>query len=154
MLIEALLAIIALITVARLGNTEYSQALKDQGPINVFANGIGVCLNAVKILPEHGIIFATLAVSAFALTSLDTATRLSRFCLQELFTRKKADGSRKTSIDRYTATVISAGAGNNDKKHRKHWPEFFIRKPCKKGHFNFRLSNKCSDKRRANKSIQ
>jgi len=111
MLIEALLAIIALITVARLGNTEYSQALKDQGPINVFANGIGACLNAVKILPEHGIIFATLAVSAFALTSLDTATRLSRFCLQELCTRKKADGSRKTFLDRYTATVISAGAG-------------------------------------------
>ncbi len=111
MLIEGLLAIIALVAVARLGMNEYSQALKNQGPINVFANGIGACLNAVKILPEHGIIFATLAVSAFALTTLDTATRLSRFCLQELCTKKRKNGSRKTFLDRYTATFISAGIG-------------------------------------------
>ncbi len=111
MLVEGVLAIIALVAVARLDISEYSQALKNQGPINVFANGIGACLSAIKISPKHGKIFATLAVSAFALTTLDTATRLSRFCLQELFTRKKGNDSNKSIFNRYTATFISAGLG-------------------------------------------
>ena len=37
----------------------------------------------------------SLAISAFALTSLDTATRLGRFLFQELFTSNKAKENSK-----------------------------------------------------------
>ena len=130
MLIEGLLAIIALITAVKLSKPEYLQMLKAKGPIDVFAHGIGSCLNAFHIPHKLGHTFATLAVSAFALTTLDTGTRLCRFCLQELFTFKKknlADEKPKTSIDRYSATlicVILGGALALSGEWKTMWPVF------------------------------
>ena len=46
-----------------------------------------------------------LAISAFALTSLDTATRLGRFLFQELFASKK-NGEKNILSNMYVATVI------------------------------------------------
>jgi carbon starvation protein len=130
MLIEGLLAIIALITAVKLAKPEYLQMLKAKGPIDVFAHGIGSCLTAIHIPHKLGHTFATLAVSAFALTTLDTGTRLCRFCLQELFTFKKKTGEvekRKTSIDRYSATlicVILGGALALSGEWKTMWPVF------------------------------
>ena len=130
MLIEGLLAIIALITAVKLAKPEYLQMLKSKGPIEVFAQGIGSCISAFHIPFKFGHIFATLAVSAFALTTLDTGTRLCRFCLQELFTFKKKTGGmekRKTSLDRYSATlicVILGGALALSGEWKTMWPIF------------------------------
>jgi len=129
MLIEGLLAIIALITAVKLSKPEYLQMLKAKGPIEVFAQGIGSCLSAFHIPHKLGHIFATLAVSAFALTTLDTGTRLCRFCLQELFTSNKTNstGKKKKTIDRYSATLICAiigGALALSGEWKTIWPVF------------------------------
>jgi carbon starvation protein len=63
---------------------------------------------------ETGISFAALTVSAFALTTLDTATRLSRFSFQEFFTLKKSKkmGIReKWLTNRFVGTTVSVAAG-------------------------------------------
>jgi len=82
MIIEGLLAVIALITVIILLPEE---AKATGNPIAIFANGVGSFIAKIGIPVEVGVTFAALAVSAFALTSLDTATRLGRFAFQEFF---------------------------------------------------------------------
>jgi len=129
MLIEGMLAIIALITAVKLSKPEYLQMLKAKGPIEVFAQGIGSCLSVFHIPFKLGHIFATLAVSAFALTTLDTGTRLCRFCLQELFSSKKKCPitKKKKSIDRFSATlicVILGGALALSGEWKTIWPIF------------------------------
>jgi len=54
---------------------------------------------------DFGKVFITLAFSAFALTSLDTATRLGRYIFQEYF---ETEGGKKSWIaDKYVATIIT-----------------------------------------------
>ncbi len=84
MLIEGVLAVIALITAAYVSQGDLSELLKG-GPVNVFSNGVGMFMSEFGINFEVGKAFVALAVSAFALTSLDTATRLGRFIFQEFF---------------------------------------------------------------------
>ena len=100
MLIEGLLAVIALITVATL----FPEELKTKAnPIAIFAGGIGSFVEKIGIPIKIGVTFAALAVSAFALTSLDTATRLGRFAFQEFF--KSSNNSLLTN--RFSATFFT-----------------------------------------------
>jgi carbon starvation protein len=126
MLIEGVLAVIALITAARLSHTEYARM--SANPIEIFAHGIGSCLTRVGLPEQHGLTFAALAVSAFVLTTLDSATRIARFCLQELFTiRRASDGVRVCLLDRYSATLIcilAAGALALSGQATIIWPVF------------------------------
>lgn len=110
MLIEGLLAVVALITAAYLSKGELADLLKD-GPVNVFANGIGTFMSKFGISFETGKTFVALAVSAFALTSLDTATRLGRFIFQEYFEDR---ARRKQSIltNKYVSTLITVVIGS------------------------------------------
>jgi carbon starvation protein len=111
MLIEGLLAIIALITAATIamgsvgvaGSYSSFMAEGGGGPIAVFSHGIGSFVTHLGIKASVGQTFAALAISAFALTTLDTATRLARFMFQEFF-----EGNRpKTPVspNRYVSTV-------------------------------------------------
>ncbi len=130
MLIESLLAVIALITVASFSKVKYLEffPLKGKGdPVSLFANGIGGFLETLGIPLETGISFAALAVSAFALTSLDTGTRLARLSFQELLTFKKPGKVKKIFNNRYIATLVSvvAGGGLALSGHwRAIWPLF------------------------------
>lgn len=85
MLIEGLLAIVALITVAYISNKQFGSLLGNGGPVNVFSEGIANFMASFGIPFGIGKTFTSLAISAFALTSLDTATRLGRFIFQEFF---------------------------------------------------------------------
>ena len=107
MLIESLLAVIALITVGILTQQEYHGFMSGGGggPVTLFANGVGNFMNKLGLPLETGISFAALTVSAFALTTLDTATRLSRFSFQEFFTPKKP------LTNRFVGTLVSVAAG-------------------------------------------
>lgn len=100
MLIESALGVVALIAVGMV----YAK-YNDGGfgsPSAAFAGGIGLMFGA-EGSGSYNTIYAllTLAVSVFALTSLDTGTRLSRFMFSELFlkdgeaTWKDAKGVRK-----------------------------------------------------------
>lgn len=104
MLIEGALAVVALITAAYLTQGELSELLKD-GPVNVFSNGVGVFMSKFGIPFETGKTFVALAVSAFALTSLDTATRLGRFIFQEYFEDPKKETQSPLS-NMYVSTAI------------------------------------------------
>jgi carbon starvation protein len=109
MLIESLLAVIALIAAAVLAQGEYASFFGEggAGPIALFTRGVGGFIARLGI-PEHiGITFTGLALSAFALTSLDTATRLARFAFQEFFEKKQATRQGMLSRNRYVATAVT-----------------------------------------------
>lgn len=103
MLIEGVLAVVALITASYISGGELSELLKG-GPANVFSNGIGSFMTRIGIPFNIGKSFAALAVSAFALTSLDTATRLARFIFQEFF-----DNPEKEKQNPLTNMYVSTG---------------------------------------------
>ena len=63
------------------------------GPVATFARGSAVFFGSLGIPHDVGLTFATLAVSTFLLTTLDTCTRLTRFLVEELFDWRGA-GSR------------------------------------------------------------
>lgn len=113
MLIESLLAVIALITVAALTQQDYRHFMSGGGggPVTLFANGVGNFVQKLGIPLETGISFAALTVSAFALTTLDTATRLARFSFQEFFTFKKTGRNTQWLTNRFVGTVVSVLAG-------------------------------------------
>ncbi|NLV88523.1 MAG: carbon starvation protein A [Tissierellia bacterium] len=106
MLIEGLLAVIAMITAAYLAQGEFLPKLQEIGPSNVFAEGVGIFMSKFGVPFELGKTFVALAVSAFALTTLDTATRLARFIFQEYF----EDPSKEKQLpltNMYASTTIT-----------------------------------------------
>ncbi len=107
MLLEGLLGIVALGTAAILTKAGLADGLANWGgPVGVFAHGIGNFLANLGIPEQIGITFGALTVSSFLLTSLDTATRLGRYALEEL----TADWAPAIS-NRYVASIITIAAG-------------------------------------------
>ncbi len=121
MLIECALAIVSLIAIGYIYSKEgVGAAAFKIPPTAVFASGISEMLGAVGLdSPEaqknaYGLMI--LAVSAFCLTSLDTATRLARYMFQEFWlnpgeTPETVTGFRKTLCNKYVATVITVILG-------------------------------------------
>lgn len=110
MLIESALGIISLIAVGMIWE-KYSEG--GLTPPAAFASGIATMFGA-DTTKVYATIYAllTLAVSVFALTSLDTGTRLSRFMFAELFLAegeeswKDAKGIRKILANPIFATLF------------------------------------------------
>lgn len=111
MLIEGLLAIVALITVAYISNKQFGSLLGNGGPVNVFSEGIANFMASFGIPFGIGKTFTSLAISAFALTSLDTATRLGRFIFQEFFDTNGLNNKDATKANplsnMYVSTTIT-----------------------------------------------
>lgn len=110
MLIEGILAVLAIITASYVGGSKLTELLGAGGPVNVFSNGIGDFMTAIGIPMAVGKSFTALAISAFALTSLDTATRLARFIFQEFFGRENT-AKQPAITNRYVATGITVVLG-------------------------------------------
>ncbi len=116
MLIESALGIISLIAVGMVFTTYTSGGFGS--PAAAFAAGIATMFGT-ETSAVYGTVYAllTLAVSVFALTSLDTGTRLSRFMFSELFLKegeasyKDATGIRKVLTYPLTGTLIMVGIG-------------------------------------------
>ncbi|MEW6662608.1 MAG: carbon starvation protein A [Bacillota bacterium] len=124
MLIEGVLALLALITAAYLVGPKLADLIKG-GPINVFADGVGTFLMVFNIPHAIGKQFGALALSAFALTSLDTATRLGRFIFQEFFLEAgQTEGSVAANRFVSTGVTVVAGAGLAFYGWAKVWPLF------------------------------
>ncbi len=114
MLIEGVLAAIALVTATYVSQGDFANLLKAGGPIHVFSTGLGNFMTSFGLPFDAGKNFTALAISAFALTSLDTATRLARFIFQEMFTPdndKKSDPLFSALSNRYVATLITVVLG-------------------------------------------
>ena len=111
MLMESMLAIIALIAVASFAKGEAaSQGLTTQPQI--FAGAIANFLSVIGL--PHSLVYTliTLAVSAFALTSLDSVARVGRLSFQEFFIDEDVDDDNmspflKVVTNKYFATILT-----------------------------------------------
>ncbi|HEX9252695.1 MAG TPA: carbon starvation protein A [Ignavibacteriaceae bacterium] len=114
MLIEGMLAVLSLIAVASMVNKEFIDILVTKGPVPAFSLGVARFINAIPVLNisiPMAQTFTALAVSAFALTSLDTATRLARFMFQEYFENKESEKKFVLVTNRYVSTAITVVFG-------------------------------------------
>ena len=117
MVAEGLVAVMAIIAVGVLfkPGDDFAGALKNMGPINIFGKGYGFMTTG--ILANYGGFIAITILNAFILTTLDTATRISRYLTEELFGIK----------NRYLSTlliIILSGALAFSGKWQKIWPAF------------------------------
>ncbi|MBT3193576.1 MAG: carbon starvation protein A [Verrucomicrobia bacterium] len=85
MLVEGVLALMALTSVACLSQADYIAGLNTGSPVVLFARGLSGFTASIGLNPEVGMTFFAMTIAAFLLTTLDTATRLTRFVWQELF---------------------------------------------------------------------
>src|SRR5690606_35613513 len=106
MLIETFLAIIALGAVVVISRADYVVKLDSQGPVSLFAEGLGAMIHTLGVPQDFAVGFVALTVSAFALTTMDTCTRLARFTLQEYFEDIKGPAAKTISTNRYFSTGI------------------------------------------------
>ena len=111
MLLESLLAVIALITVASFAAGEAAEAGYIT-PVQIFSGGVANFLAQIGL--PHSVVFTlvNLAVSAFALTSLDSVARVGRLSFQELFLDASIEDDhmepwRKAVTNKYLATVFT-----------------------------------------------
>jgi carbon starvation protein len=111
MLMECLLAVIALTTVAYMLLGDYTALLKEVGWGGVFSQGIGNFLTSIGIPLAVGTGFGGLVLAAFALTTLDTATRLCRFMLVELTEKEEGKPAAIVTFitNRWVAAIIGVG---------------------------------------------
>lgn len=118
MLIEGLVAIVALIAVGYVAKSSGT-------PAQIFAGGVAVFMNSFGLPVAVGKVFVILAFSAFALTSLDTATRIGRYIFQEFFDNASAS-AKKTFANIYFSTFITvfASAALLIYGYAKIWPIF------------------------------
>jgi carbon starvation protein len=125
MLIESFLAIVALLAAVTFVREDYTALLLKEGPVAVFSQGIGGFAAQVGLPEQAAVTFLALAVSAFALTSLDTATRLGRFAWEEFFRRREqADGLLQNRFLATIATVIPAALLAFSGSWQAIWPIF------------------------------
>ncbi|WP_350455129.1 carbon starvation CstA family protein [Slackia heliotrinireducens] len=132
MLIECLLAVLSLCAVGFVW-AQYS-AGGYASPTQVFADGLSQMLAFIPFIggtQQLAYALLILAVSAFCLTSLDTATRLARYMFQELWipagkTAEELTGFRKVLSNKYVATVITVvlGIGLGMTGYTIIWPLF------------------------------
>ena len=85
MLLEGILGVIAMISVAYLSRDEIIAKGGVKDASTLFATGLATFGSRLGVSETIGTAFVSLSVSAFLMTSLDTSTRLARFTLQELF---------------------------------------------------------------------
>ena len=121
MLLEGVLAIIALIGVAGAyaSQHEYVSAIKGMEPVQMFASTVaGMCVrlfSAIGLEPATGKriaeSFMLLSVSAFLMTSVDAGTRLARFSWQELIGKPTSDSHivKKACYNMYSGTLVVVG---------------------------------------------
>jgi carbon starvation protein len=95
MLLEGMVAVIAI------GTIMISGVIAEGGPVIAFAKGFGQFAAFLGMDPQLGTSMGALAINSFILTTLDTATRLTRYQVQEF------SGYR---INKYIATLIAVGA--------------------------------------------
>lgn len=112
MLMESLLAVISLIAVASFTSIAQASDMGYTTPTQIFAGGVSNFLEVVGLPKDIVFTLINLAVSAFALTSLDSVARVGRLSFQELFLDKSIKDEdmgpvRKVLTNKYFATIIT-----------------------------------------------
>ena len=109
MLLESLLAVVALIAVGAISS---GGVVASGTPAVVFATAISSFLGKIGIPEDLAFTLINLAVSAFALTSLDSVARVGRLSFQEFFLDSSVNEENMSPVlkfltNKYTATVIT-----------------------------------------------
>jgi carbon starvation protein len=116
MLTEGFVGVLVVICVAAgISRETLWAALKSGGPIAAFSEGYGAL--AAPMFGAYGKAFAILALNAFILTTLDSATRIARYLTMDLFRVR----------DKYVATgivVVAAGGLAMTGQWQRIWPAF------------------------------
>lgn len=132
MLVEGVLAIMALVSVCYLARDNMVARIGELGAVGAFSAGLGEFCNRFGIPEAKGANFFSLAISAFLLTTLDTATRLTRFTWEELFLPGEHHPVVRGKVSRFFSNrflatlvvVISAGYLAFSGKSLEIWPVF------------------------------
>lgn len=103
MVIESLLAVIALIAA---GSLAVGGVLPKGSPPQIFAEAVAGFLSVTGLPKEIVFTLITLAISAFALTSLDSVARVGRLAFQELF----IEDGRISPLQKFLANKMTATA--------------------------------------------
>ena len=130
MLIECIVAIISLCAIGFVWTAAADGTYAS--PTQVFAGGLSAMIGSFAPgMQDIMYQLLILAVSVFCLTSLDTATRLARYMLQEFFvengqTSKDLTGYKKVIANPYVATAITVvlGVSLGMTGYTKIWPLF------------------------------
>ncbi|MDR0451593.1 MAG: carbon starvation protein A [Treponema sp.] len=115
MLVESLLAIIALIAVSAITvNGKLPEGIVT--PPQVFASAVAGFLTKLGLPANIIFTLISLSVSAFAITSLDSVARVGRLAFQELFTEDRDDGRAPPPVlkfltNKYVATAATLIVG-------------------------------------------
>ena len=106
MLLESFLAVIALVCV---GYAATADGLPTGTPAQVFASAIATFLTKVGLSESISYTLITLAISAFALTSLDSVARVGRLSFQEFWIEEDKEQTPfiKVMTNKYFATIIT-----------------------------------------------
>jgi carbon starvation protein len=117
MVAEGLVAVLAIIAASILFSSgqDSGQALRKLTPIGIFANGFGLITK--RLLGGYGAFIAITLLNAFILTTLDTATRISRYLTEELF------GIKNRYLSTLIIVIFSACLAFSG-KWQKIWPAF------------------------------
>lgn len=110
MLVESFVSILAIIVAMHVARADFMSAIATKGPVALFSENLGAFFSKIGIDVARGTSFAALAVSAFVLTTLDTATRLARFAFQEFFAPKEGHSPSILNRNRYVGTTVTVAA--------------------------------------------
>jgi len=92
MLLEGVVALLALIAVAWHSQADLVAGLSDGKPVVLFAQGLASFCGKLGLPEKTSESFMLLAVAAFLMTSVDACTRLARFVWQELWSTASSTG--------------------------------------------------------------
>ena len=107
MLMESMLAIIALVAVGYLAT---GAALPEGNPPQIFASAIATFLTKLGIPQSFSSTLILLAVSAFGLTSLDSVARVGRLSFQEFFVDSDTDMEHLSPVVKFCSNKYVATA--------------------------------------------
>lgn len=110
MLLEGVVALLALIAVACGSQADLKEGLATIPPVKMFAQGLAAFCGKLGLPAKTAESFMLLSVAAFLMTSVDACTRLARFVWQEMWTIKNSEFAGGNA-----GTGISGGADSESR---------------------------------------
>jgi len=106
MIIECIIAIVAIIIAGSFFN---QSTIYHYAPFIIFSSGVSSLFGNTNINPQTIYILTMLAISTFALTTLDTTTRLARYLIQEFSSDIENSKLMNKISNQYVATFLTVG---------------------------------------------
>ena len=106
MLLEGVVALLALIAVAWHSQADLVSGLSEGKPVVLFAQGLASFCGKLGLPEKTSESFMLLAVAAFLMTSVDACTRLARFVWQELWSTASAAEPASAASEKPQPTIV------------------------------------------------